>query len=134
MVFTVIMLIPRKPGLTPAEFKDYYENHHVPLCLSVLDDTTKPTRHSRYYIKRDASAQGDAPVAPPIMYIGTPSMVEFDCVTMVEFEDEAHFDRYHEVFKTGARRHELKKDQEMFEDETRFIALAVNPPEVYVRS
>lgn len=55
-------------------------------------------------------------------------------MTMVEFEDEAHFDRYHEVFKTGARRHELKKDQEMFEDETRFIALAVNPPEVYVRS
>lgn len=134
MVFTIFMFIPRRPGMTPEEFRDYYENRHVPLVLSILDKDTQPVRHSRYYIQRDASAQGDAAVAPPLLYLGDPDKVIFDCVTMVEFEDKAHFTRFRDVFKHSPKKLELEEDQKMFEDESRFVALAVQEPMVSTRA
>ncbi|HWF26918.1 MAG TPA: EthD domain-containing protein [Mycobacterium sp.] len=62
--------LKRKPGLSPREFADYYENNHVPLVLS---KAFTPTVYKRNYIQRgDAiNIEGDE--------------IGFDCMTELVF-------------------------------------------------
>jgi uncharacterized protein (TIGR02118 family) len=64
--------LKRRPGLSPQEFADYYENHHVPLVLS---KTFMPIVYMRNYIQRgDAfNIEGDE--------------ITFDCMTELVFAD-----------------------------------------------
>lgn len=53
----IVTILKRKPGTTPEHFKDYYENRHVPLILSL---TPSISRYSRNYITdRNAFKQLD---------------------------------------------------------------------------
>ncbi|CAO2647552.1 Nn.00g084740.m01.CDS01 [Neocucurbitaria sp. VM-36] len=139
MVFTVFMFIPRKPGMTLEAFKEHYETKHVPLCLAALGDE-KPIRHSRYYLQRNASAgapqlasaNSDDP-PPPLLYLGDPATVDYDCISVVEYEDEAHFLRFKEVMQNGPDREKIMADQDAFEDHARMKAVAVESPKVSER-
>ncbi|HEX4559765.1 MAG TPA: EthD domain-containing protein [Mycobacterium sp.] len=64
--------LKRKPGLSAAEFADYYESNHVPLVLS---KAFRPTVYKRNYIRRgDAfNIEGDE--------------IGFDCMTELVFAD-----------------------------------------------
>lgn len=35
-IHTLLIFLKRKAGLSAAEFQDYYEGHHVPLCLRYM--------------------------------------------------------------------------------------------------
>ncbi|WP_342244627.1 EthD domain-containing protein [Pseudomonas sp. OTU5201] len=65
----IVMLIKRKPGLSHAEFQEYYERVHAPLARSVLVHMSNYTRN---YL---ASFPGQP--EPP-----------FDCITELWFADE----------------------------------------------
>lgn len=104
----------------------------MPLCLEALGDE-KPIRHSRYYIQRNPGAQGDSDVPPPLLYLGDPATVDYDCISMVEYEDEAHFLRFKEVMQNGPLREKITADQDAFEDHSRMKALAVESPKVSER-
>jgi uncharacterized protein (TIGR02118 family) len=64
--------LKRKPGLSPQEFADYYENNHLPLVLS---KAFMPLVYKRNYIQRgDAfNIEGDE--------------ITFDCMTELVFAD-----------------------------------------------
>ncbi|CAO2656507.1 Nn.00g053100.m01.CDS01 [Neocucurbitaria sp. VM-36] len=124
MGITVFMFVPRKPGISLEAFKDHYENKHVPLVLKALGDA-KPVSHTRYYCQRNPAAQGDAEVPPPLLYVGDPSTIDYDCITTVELEDEAHFKRFNEAFETSPLRKEIEEDQNLFADSSKFKVLAV---------
>ena len=64
----IVMLITRKPGLTHAEFRDYYEQVHAPIARKVL---VHMTDYSRKYIA-PFPGQPDPP---------------FDCITELSFKD-----------------------------------------------
>ena len=34
MVWKILLFMKRKPGMSVAAFRDYYENHHVPLAMA----------------------------------------------------------------------------------------------------
>lgn len=51
MVYTVLMLVYRSPELTPVQFRDHYENKHIPLMKS-LTGHDFPLSHARHYIER----------------------------------------------------------------------------------
>ncbi|MDH4565172.1 EthD family reductase [Pseudomonas sp. BN414] len=65
----IIMLIKRKPGLTQAEFKEYYERVHAPLARRVLV-------HMSDYTRNYLAAFPGQPEPP------------FDCITELWFEDQ----------------------------------------------
>jgi hypothetical protein len=46
----VFGFLTKRDGLSMPEFKDYYENHHVPLLLS---RAPKPLIHKRRYVNTD---------------------------------------------------------------------------------
>ena len=78
-MFKVFAYLTRRPGTTREEFIDYYENHHVPLVLSLA---SMPRVYKRNYV-----VSGDA--ADP----GS-SATDFDVVTEMIWDDRAGFEEW----------------------------------------
>ena len=70
-MITSIALLKARAGLTRAELVDYYENHHVPLILSLAP---APDYYARNYL-------------PETDERGFPA--DFDVLTHMKFSDEA---------------------------------------------
>lgn len=81
-MYHVIAFLIRKPGTTFAAFKDYYENHHIPLIVSLSGDTL-PTIYKRRYIDREDPAS----VVRAAEDGAEPRIVDFDAMTELVFED-----------------------------------------------
>lgn len=132
MTVALFMFVPRLPGTTLEAFKDHYENKHVPLVLRAIGDE-KPLRHTRYYLQRNPAAQGSADTAPPLLFAGNPDTIDYDCITTIEFEDEAHFARFNEAFQKSPLKQEIEEDEGRFADRSKFKIVAVEQPIVTAR-
>ncbi|KAJ4258885.1 hypothetical protein NW762_007972 [Fusarium torreyae] len=86
MTFHVLMLVYRNPALTPSQFKDHYENTHIPLMKS-LTGNFFPISHTRRYIQR---AGGDEAHAASVLG-GSQNDFDFDCFSELKFENEDGF-------------------------------------------
>ena len=64
----------RKPGMSVEEFRDYYENRHVPLCLKYVQGVSR-------YIRRYLDPQ-------PHAESGTNEKLPYDVITELWFDDE----------------------------------------------
>jgi hypothetical protein len=89
MAFVLFAFETRKPGFTPEQFADYYDNVHVPLIKELVGDAF-PVSHVRYYNKRISGA----PDFTPLVFTGSPDNVNFDCISVMTFEDDAHATRF----------------------------------------
>lgn len=45
MISRLLIFLKRKPGMSVAEFRDYYENRHIPLCMKYMRGATLYRRH-----------------------------------------------------------------------------------------
>ncbi|MFC0863176.1 EthD domain-containing protein [Sphaerimonospora cavernae] len=72
----LIGLFRRKDGLTAAEFRDYYENHHAPFAVSLFGHLF--AGYTRSYVDHWDGQPAPGRRAP-----------EFDVVTEIVFADEA---------------------------------------------
>ncbi|KAF2132161.1 hypothetical protein P153DRAFT_364586 [Dothidotthia symphoricarpi CBS 119687] len=127
-MYTVFMFVVRKPGTTISQFKHHYETKHLPLVLEILGDVM-PVRHSRHYLSR----AGDTDDAPPLVILGNPDAVDYDCITLIELEDEAHFQHFNEAFANSPRRQELEADQDEFTDRAKLRLVGVESVSVTAR-
>ncbi len=76
--FKILLLMKRRPGMSVADFRDYYENRHVPLALKY--DGGAMTRYVRRYLEPQPNAE-----------LGTNEELPYDVVSELWFEDEAAF-------------------------------------------
>jgi uncharacterized protein (TIGR02118 family) len=99
--------LKRKPGLSPQEFADYYENNHVPLVLS---KAFVPIVYKRNYIQRgDAlNIEGDE--------------IGFDCMTELVFTDRDDLSAW--MASLGGN--EIAEDEENFIDRAATRAYVVD--------
>ncbi|ORY18573.1 hypothetical protein BCR34DRAFT_528998 [Clohesyomyces aquaticus] len=111
MSFVITALETRKPGWTPKQFADYYDNVHVPLLKECVGDDF-PISHFRYYIKRVSSA----PDFTPLVFAGAPEDIKFDSITIMTVKDDAHATRFH------AKYAEPEIYARMEEDAAKYIA------------
>lgn len=51
MSYRILGYAARKPTLSPAQFRDHYDNKHIPLLLAFTGDLF-PKTHTRYYLSR----------------------------------------------------------------------------------
>lgn len=77
MTFKILLFMKRRPGMSVEAFRDYYENHHVPLCLQYTAGLSR-------YIRRYLDPQPDAGT-------GLNEELPYDVVTELWFEDEATY-------------------------------------------
>jgi hypothetical protein len=129
MTYTVMMLVTRKADLSLDQFKDHYENKHVPLILDCLKGV-EPLSHMRYYLQRNDAAKGDGDVAPPLVFAGDASTIDYDCLTKIEFRDEEHFQQFNHEFMNSPRLAEVEADQKEFTDGIKFRVFAVEEARV----
>lgn len=73
-------LIAKKPELTAAAFRNYYETHHVPLIERLLPMFA---RYRRHYIDREQSALAPGQADP-----------DFDVITEIWFARPADYDAF----------------------------------------
>ena len=73
--YKILMFMKRKPGLSMEQFRDYYENSHVPLALKYSQSVA---RYVRRYIEPQPHAES-----------GTCEELPYDVITELWFDDEA---------------------------------------------
>jgi len=92
MTFSILLFAYRKPGTSPASFKEHYENTHLPL-LKALAGETFPNSHTRRYIQRQevpVDQTSDANYSATVLF-GNQTDFEYDAVSEVIFDDEKAF-------------------------------------------
>lgn len=113
MVFKILLTAHRKAGVTPAEFKDHYENTHLPLIKSITGPDF-PISHSRSYIERSADGDFGARV-----FRGTQADFDMDVVAELAFEDMPALQRFFAAIGQGEGHKAIKADEEKFLDSER---------------
>ncbi|OJJ06161.1 hypothetical protein ASPVEDRAFT_45579 [Aspergillus versicolor CBS 583.65] len=140
MTYTILAVLSRKPGLTPTQFKSYYETTHVPLVKEIAG-SHPPTVYKRYYLPRahihgqggidDTNAGADADTsntAYPVTtaLAGNPSGLQFDVYTEMVFEDENHFGSFQAALEENSER--VKADEAAFLDTSRIHIVKIDGP------
>jgi uncharacterized protein (TIGR02118 family) len=75
----ILLLMKRKPGMSREAFRDYYENHHVPLAMRHGGGVTL-----KRYVRRFLEPQ-------PHGEFGDGGELAYDVITELWFDDEAMF-------------------------------------------
>ena len=95
-MFKVFAYLTKREGSTREEFIDYYENHHVPLVLSLAP---MPRVYKRNYLRPGDAASPDSPA------------IGFDVVTEMAWDDRAGMEAWMAALSVPA----------IAEDEARFL-------------
>ncbi len=81
MAYKILLFMKRKPGMSVAAFRDYYENNHVPLAMANSGGQGGGiTRYMRRYLDPLPHAES-----------GTNEELPYDVVSELWFDDEAIF-------------------------------------------
>jgi hypothetical protein len=118
MPYNVFLFITRKPSLTREEFKDYYENTHIPLLKSLVGPLF-PLHHTRQYFARTDRKGFGGPANrdhPNYLLRGAPEGFDYDVIAELTWENEKTFhDFYKAIYETDVAA-QLALDKEHFLD------------------
>jgi hypothetical protein len=116
----LLILIWRKPGLTRAEFIDYYEQHHAPLARQLVP-AIAAAQYRRNYVEST------------VPYIAGAKSYDFDVITEICFATHAD---YEDAMATLARPKVsalITADEEHFIDRSKiqpFVVRTYGSPQV----
>lgn len=114
--FTIVVFVTRKPGLSPAQFRDHWENTHVPL-IRRLGGRSFPVNHTRHYLHRDET-RSDYPISP---LVGGPGDFTYDGFAVVSFASREAFEEFLPVMTSP----EVLEDEERFTDREKMKAVVL---------
>jgi EthD domain len=98
-------LFKRKPDMTLEQFRDHYENRHVPLALRLLPYFSG---YARNYIRHDLAYRPEG--------LAVDNAPQFDVVTEVTFATEADYDLMMRQLADPAVSRQIVEDEERFMD------------------
>lgn len=98
--YRILLFMKRKPGLTMDEFRDYYENRHIPLCAPYMQGIAG---YRRNYI-----------VPQPHAESGTNEELPYDVITEMFFDDEETYKNTVEYLANTVMPDEIVADEANF--------------------
>jgi hypothetical protein len=101
----ILLFMKRRPGMTFEAFKDYYENHHAPLCAKYASGVSR-------YVRRFLTPH-------PNPETGASDELQFDVITELWFEDEAIFRGTVQYLATSIMPAEVVEDEKQLFDRAR---------------
>lgn len=104
--YKILLFMKRRPDITVAEFRDYYENHHAPLAESY---SAGVSRYLRRYIEPQPHPE-TGPVEEP----------QFDVITELWFDDEKVFKSTLKYVTTTVMPEEIVADEKNLFDRSSF--------------
>ncbi|CAH0050586.1 unnamed protein product [Clonostachys solani] len=102
-----MMFARRRQDLTPDEYKDYYENHHVPLLKS-LAGRTFPLSHKRTYVNRAT------PDYSAVIVFGEQADFEYDSMSILTLKDQKHYDALFSLYNDNTTGKAIHDDEKNF--------------------
>lgn len=111
-MFKAIALLKRRPGLSMAEFIDYYEQHHAAIGCEVLSG--RALHYTRRYLHPFPSPHDGATVEP-----------EFDVITETWYPDKATHDAAVANFQKPEIAARIIADEEKLFDRSRMLFCTV---------
>ncbi|EUC47128.1 hypothetical protein COCMIDRAFT_90898 [Bipolaris oryzae ATCC 44560] len=117
MTYTVVLFVTRNSHITSEQFRDHYENTHIPLAYSLLSHCW-PITFNRRYLARIVRKGFGGPAnvdRPPLLLRGVLNEeFDFDCISDMVFEDEAHFLEFYRSVYSKEISAVLTKDEANF--------------------
>ncbi len=95
--YKILIFLKRRPGMSIEDFRRYYEEVHVPLCLKYTQGVSR-------YLRRFVD-----PLPNP--ETGELGDLACDVITELWFEDEAVFRATAKFMSTGSMRKEIVEDE-----------------------
>lgn len=124
----IICLMRRKAGLTPQQFKDYYENNHAKLALELLPFFSAYQRN--YLIKDEAYKPDHLDEVPPVP--------DYDVVTEISFASRDDYQKMVDALADPVIGKRIADDEENFLDRNAmvmfFVEEHVTPGEALARA
>ncbi|KAF2649700.1 hypothetical protein K491DRAFT_668475 [Lophiostoma macrostomum CBS 122681] len=135
MPYAIALFVSRKPGVSIGEFKDHWENKHIPLLKSIVGKAF-PLTHTRRYVARVESGAGDragvtpashrrAPSAAPVVLGGDKNEVTWDGFAELVFRDELHFQQFFALVNESEAAARIQQDEERFADASNFKVVVI---------
>jgi hypothetical protein len=106
MVHTVMVMAPRKQGVTHEEFKTRYERHM--LMVADLCGDAAPLSHTRFYPKHDNLTD------KPTLLAGDAEEACYAAVVVMEFEDEQACHKFFAALSTENANARIMEDEAGF--------------------
>jgi hypothetical protein len=100
--YKILLFMKRRPGMSFEAFKDYYENHHAPLCAKYASGVSR-------YLRRFLTPH-------PNPETGATEELQFDVITELWFEDEAVFRGTVKYLATSIMPDEVVEDEKQLFD------------------
>ena len=97
-MFKQVCLLTRKPGMTMAEFKAYYEGTHAPLLASMMP---LALRYVRRFVQPEIHPFSNEPMKVP-----------FDCMMELWWKSRAEFEQAMAALGEGGRFEQIYADEE----------------------
>lgn len=93
----ILLFMKRRPGMSVEAFRDYYENHHVPLALKY---STAVTRYTRRYLEPHRNPD-----------TGDDSELPYDVLTELWFDNEETWRGTVQYLETSVMSDEIVTDE-----------------------
>ena len=106
----LVAILSRKPGMSDADFRDYYENRHAPLIRSILPHGVE---YRRTYVE-PATLFGGSMSSP-----GDTPTLDFDVITMLTFPDDAIYSAARAALGSPENQARIGADEENFLDRSK---------------
>lgn len=101
MAYKILLFMKRRPGMSVAAFRDYYENNHVPLAMANAGGQGGGIiRYMRRYLDPMPHAES-----------GTNEELPYDVVSELWFDDEAIFNGTVEYLSTTIMNDAVVQDE-----------------------
>jgi EthD domain len=100
--YKILLFMKRRPGMSFETFKDYYENHHAPLCAKYTSGVGR-------YLRRFLTPH-------PNPETGATEELQFDVITELWFKDEAIFRGTVQYLATSIMPDEVVEDEKQLFD------------------
>ena len=105
--------------MSPAQFKDHYENKHVPLIRSLTGDHF-PQSHSRHYIARmaamGATTDNTNETHPAVALVGTQADFDYDALAILTWDTEEVYEKFIKTIGGAEVAAKIAADEEKFLD------------------
>ena len=103
--YKILLFMKRRPGMTLEAFRDYYENHHAPLCAKYASGVSR-------YLRRFLTPH-------PNPETGESGELPYDVITELWFKDEATFRGTVQYLSTSIMPDEVVEDEKRLFDRSK---------------
>jgi hypothetical protein len=99
--FTALVFGTMAPGLNLTQYKDHYDNTHIPLVKS-LTTINFPTVHTRHYFGGNAA------------FVNASYPVDWDSMAVMSFRDQTHALTFLSILNAPQAKAKIEADEELF--------------------